>query len=55
MRDLYRRELSVDFAKGAEQVEKRYFLVPLKMRKVAGAEKGILRYEVDKKLLEKVE
>ena len=55
VRDLYRRELSVDFAKGVEHVEKRYFLVPLKLRKETGAEKGVLRYEVDKKLLEKVE
>ena len=32
IRDLYRRELNVDFNKEIEQVEKRYFLVPLKLR-----------------------
>ena len=55
VRDLYRREVSVDYAKDLGHVEKRYFLVPLKLRKSGGEEKDILRYEVDKKMLEKVE
>ena len=51
--DLYRRERSIDYDKENSDIEKKYFLVPLIRKKDLG--NGKLEYEVDKKLLQKVE
>ena len=51
--DLYRRERSIDYEKENSDIEKKYFLVPLIRKK--DLSNGKLEYEVDKKLLQKVE
>ena len=48
--DLYRRERSIDFSKDNIE-EKKYFLVPLILKKDCDLENGQLAYQVDKKLL----
>ena len=53
--DLYRRERSIDFEKENSDIEKKYFLVPLILKKDCNVSSGQLAYEVDKKLLKKVE
>lgn len=49
--DLYRRDRNVEF-EGLKDVEKKYYIVPLK--RIRHSE-GQLRYEIDRKLIEKVE
>ena len=48
--DLYRRDREVNFSEG--ELEKKYYIVPLKLVKNDGE---FVRYEIDRKLISKVE
>lgn len=50
--DLYRREKPLDFTQNVSYEHKKYYVVPLRLTRSEGSK---LEYQVDRKMLQKVE